>query len=645
MSKKKSFSKSYIASINNVNRDLPKFFEWMKEFASEVDLTLDSQNKVKRCLELLRASDALISDQGIRNIQGSKLLQQLQQHPLNEENSNIARKLLRDTHLLIELRCKLVHKGKLRMGDFEDPIGRINGLYKVCQDVLSEKDREYSLENVIEEVSMLVKQVLADPAREVGDLITDHHLRSHGYDNIDSIYYFNVMAWKYVNAKLSVDQQTNEIVIDSATPQVLDYRLSNYIGQAESEKVFKLRMRNHRGVGRSSDKIDIKPDLKFDMLYSLSDYLFDEGHELSDYTTSKKSYREFEKEFSWSRKLLFGLPLRKWIRFLADLKATISLQEIKAAIKRIDWRKFPYLNKEEINLFQRELSIKPGRSAGLYEAPLIVENGSTFVFVPAIYEWDPSYTLKVVMGRRNSAKDDAGNSDPWLDLRGENFQLTVNKWLEDSGVTDYEHEIKRNDAGKNEVDIIVNGRDGCPIILELKVLTVAHDIKEYRLQQDKLISLEYATHAHHNWDYFLSGDGDDRLKHHYDWSKATTALVTNLYLTAADRDRFKLNIVHQFELYRLLNDKPLNSLKVNGTISQPVNIRTSVDSSQQLTGDNIRALSRDRVLEQIFNNSQFKNAGNIGGNGIGIRGQLKSNGFIDRCRTDYWHIFRTISYY
>lgn len=654
MSKGKLAKRLETLSIGSINVDLEKFYVMVDSFCIENSKNDEiQQQQISRIIDLFRYSDALIDDSGHVSCKGNRIFRKLYTLKLSVNNCSKLDSIEHDIESLKGIRESLA---KDRHLDFElnDLYNNVSWISNLAFNVLQKKsdnvnrkkaNPDLSFENLVLEMTNTIKAIQTKSGVVSVRKIMKKKFKGHKNFslNLNTIFQSQVEMWKYADAHIQGDK------IYGITETAKAFRISNILNQ-ENRQIIDTFFLPYRSKIHNSE--DMRLWKIMTVIYGIGELLYNDNNiEMSDVCGSVKDiYLKVLDHNKWANEEAFGVPVLRWVTFLVDLKQ-VGENDIRLSLRKIHNNLFVKrslkdlgrtYSKKEIETFKQQMTLSPSKSGDMFDAPLIeTRKGDVLVFLPVLLELDPIYTLMNVFEREkvDSVKNGKMKSTAkWQEMKGDNFQKLVIKWLSKNGYTKYDSEVKSKKNGENELDIVVQGDNGNPIWIELKTFEEPHSYRDYRFQIDKMYSNKYLKHAKRNLNYFQQGFGNSKLKYTYKDGAGEKIFVSNLFIPSDYISDREITFVHEFELYRLIRKNPFKQIKmeISGTKYKPRPITSRhFNDIPVLTTDYIRRMADHSPFGDIFSNNEYTFENEIVNEYGDVSGKVYTNGFLTKVKAEY----------
>lgn len=625
---------SFLAKIENVNRNTlwfsKKVNNYLKQFETE-NLTAGNDNTFDRLLDLFRFSNLIVSDSGIINQENIQLIDKIKKIYIENKrrNTKVYKKLIEFQKELLYLQ-QIKHNLNIH-DEFNEKEAR-----KLNNDIIQIL-RETFLRHVYVKNHFDVTANIQENCVSFSEYLLSYC--QFKFDNIDFLFvensdepkkeydkeamlnYFQyrvfVESWKYDDSKITKDE-IGYIIDDVTNSASISQKITNMLltdnTQIDSSYLaMKSNSRNKRSsLNQMVDSIlmELGEDLYLNLRNPTNN---DVLNKLRLYKVDDTSLQNLIKSFHTLRKGALK-------QFLFEKKTLVLVED---AYKISDNYT---LNKKNIE----RLTWNPKKD--ILDCPVLTVNNEKYFYLPAlallspeklVYEYIKNEPVKEVINYRNKLETknlDKLKKKTFKDHSGNNFENEISESLKRNGFEFVQnvHYGKKND----EYDILVRDKNNDLCMIECKTFETSFSKKMYRLQIDKLLTLEYIEKALMHFKKLKEKETLKNLEARFekksstdsgkvfrdvDESKIYLVFVSNYIIPETIKEKYpEICFIHWFELLKIINKKDPNTIirNENGKIIPLSN--THPISISGLDRESIRRVRNTSPTEQVYKHFLIK---------------------------------------
>ena len=400
---------------------------------------------------------------------------------------------------------------------------------------------------------------------------------------------------KYGNA--AIFEKNNEIVINAITEELKTY-LANI--QINSEK-------RQENILLHLNDLSHLDSYAFQGLATI--FYLNIKPRIEDYSDDEKAEIEF-----YSNQNLFGIELKKWIKYLIWLVIKATSLKVNSDRNFIKLPTCDFLNDSELRIMVEKLTFSRSekKSVDLFDKPIIY---GKYLYLPSIIHLDPVYVVSILM-REDQAKNVSinGQNKMWKDIIGYSLEKYYYKLFIKNNY-ECQHTVKHKNG--QETDILVKDKDDIPVLIECKSFRNPHSLKDYIIQIDKMYSSAYLRHDSEHISYFknvgIKNSKDSAFKGKMNglkkWRYSYGIFLSNIifpsnYCKIWNRET-NLFFIYDNDMYKLINDKPCyNILPCSSVSYKPcyalLKDPTRILSNDKCTSDIICLVPRSNQMFSIY---------------------------------------------
>ncbi|TPR40386.1 hypothetical protein [Apilactobacillus micheneri] len=525
---------NYIASIPNANNEINDLLKKANDYIEKNNL---SKQKLDRFINLLKYTDAIFDDNGNKTKFYYKSLNLINKIKVKVKDNDILNKifkLLEDINKINELITK-EHKEFINYSYFSNDYYNLNVSFLFIESYLKKYMDNYD---------KIDKNYLFVP-------------KNSKFEKNKLLLIESIKYWKYGDANIIYDSNTSKVKIDSRNDTSLSFIRTRDI--IKDQRIFALSLAQQLDVLNYDTRV-------FGTIYGLNELSYGE-----DLHTYNKNYMDLIKDIfygkiiynyddiPWIKKKDFiyfnGLQMKimRLVKFLVSIKEHINIKKYNNDFSIVDTT---MLNNDEIRFIKKNVSLKKHLySRDILDTPFIICNDSKlYIFNNIIDTIDPAVIIARLLESDKILKSQK-SSKSWNNNKGKNFQKRWNKILEKNiPHTPILESLKMKKSAPSEIDLLIGSSKIETLVLELKTFNFPTDIKEYRLNIDKMYSSIYEIHFENNFNSFNNGSFDNAIsKKGYspkDFSRnlCKPFFVSDYFFPRNMVKSSNINYVHQYEI-------------------------------------------------------------------------------------------------
>lgn len=579
MVKSDFFEEDYVGKITEINNKPDKFFKSASRYiASTSDNKYKNyKEKLLRFIDLLKYSDVYIDDDGNlknrsyylddRNLKKGTFDDLLDYLMVLYPNTDIYRKIVKfkkDIRTILQIKEMLVPQECGNKNSYYQRIQKTNFvLRKQINNSLKFRHVFDVNEVYIDNVSFYLRQIKLKQKNSLNfDVYNLSKMIKPEIQDLDKVHQLHeiVIGWKYSEENFSTISSSN-IIIDN----VNEYSRARVILRTINEK------------RRAS----------YYTQSSLEEYL-----NLKAQGLSKEFFINSNNIEVFKNKLIYNMSIKDWIKCISLFQASgqefLSKYKDKVIAKVKDLvnysRKIYNLSYDERQELDKQLYKCAQRFTfhnDLLDTPFIEENGELYTYLPALIKCDLIHMMHVLI-KYNS------KNGIWQ-TRGTNFEDKITNILEKNDVIccHTENGIPVSYGGSDEFDILVKDNKNTVVYIECKTFMDPFNVKDQRIELDKIISSKYAQHSAEHRDSLkinyrnLINDVQNKKsklsknksvvnfikENNLDWKNVYTIFVSNLIVPTKMCkkifDKYKVYFLYWKELEDLIErNKPFTQREV-----------------------------------------------------------------------------------
>lgn len=590
---------NYIGRLEKINANPEIFYKETRLFVNSLSKYSIESSKVDRLIELLKVSDVFITDNGnISDARYFKILKDIQKSNISSAQNEKINALLNDIQNISQLKSK--SSTPHTPDDYYNLIQYFNKdipLFLVEVDFSAEKRKsvmEY-LEKCVYLVSYALNHLITTESFNSINRLNQLSKKKSVNTDVQWLHQI-ILMWKYADATIEISG--NSVHVNAITDIAKSFIVT-------------------RNINSDNRQLDYSLIPLSQLIKRVNTSLEGLGEEY--FLGLRKTEKEVKKAAiqNFGNKLLLGIPIKDWLLFLfqINLLAAVRLQHTFTFFITAESLLSYFKDSKIINEIPEMINCLRFKK-DLLDTPVIYWQGVPFLYLPALAVIDPVHIMHTLM-------KDYKIKEKWQDFRGTNFENEIARILDSSklkipyakGTPDAKMEFKQ-DGNDHEIDIIAKDQSDKAVFVECKTFSDPFGYRDYRYELDKMYSRLYFIHAKEHF-MALQNNGYKTLmsktkkspllktfmtkKVH--WNAMYGIFISNFIfpkrLINNWHKRSSLSFIHWFELYRLLNEIPLNKI-LGFSRFHNTPISTTVKSAVNPTG------FKQKSIEMIGNNQPLR---------------------------------------
>ncbi|WP_349533760.1 hypothetical protein [Leuconostoc citreum] len=623
----KKFKHSFLAKIENVNRNTLGFSQkinnYLKQFEMK-NLTADNDNTFDRLLDLFRFTNFIVSDSGIINQENIQVIDKIKEiYTKNKRrNTKVYKKLIKFQNELFFLQ-QIKHNFGI-YDEFNEKEARKlnNDIIQILREIFI---RNVKVNNQSDKTTNIQENCVS----------FSEYLLSYcqsKFDNIDFLFYENsdepknpcdketmlnffqyrvlVEAWKYDDAKIAKDE--NGYIIDDVTNST-----------SFSQKITNMLLTDNTQIDSIYRTMkSISKNKRLSLKQIVDSYLMELGEDLylnlrnstnKDLLNKLRIYKVDDTSLQNIIKSVHTLKKESMKQFLFENKTLVSVED---AYKISDNYT---LNKKNIE----RLIWNPQKD--ILDCPVVTVNNEKCFYLPAIillnpeklvYEYIKNEPVKEVINYRNKLESknlDELKEKTFKNRSGKNFENEIAESLKKNKF-EFVQNIKYGE--RHEYDILVRDKNNDLCMIECKTFETSFSKRMYRLQIDKLLSLKYIEKALRHFRKLKDKETLKNLEARFDKNSSTDSekvfkdvdeskiyliFVSNYIIPDTIKEKYpEICFIHWFEFLKIINKIDPNTISIYRNESMiPVSNPHPISISG-FDRESIRRVGKISPTEQVY---------------------------------------------